>query len=93
MAIEFHYGIKLVKALSNDVRMEMIRILSCGDRCLAELEQLFPGPKETLEQHLEILADVKLVEKRTVNYLTFYAIDPSSKNIIRNLVTNTRCAV
>ncbi len=90
MQIEFQYGIKLVKALSGDTRVSMLRLLSCGERCIDELLQFFPYAKETVESELAVLCEAKLVEKRTVEYMDYYRIEPSSNNIVKNFLINNR---
>lgn len=90
MAMEFHYGIKLLKALSGDTRVSMLRLLACGERCIDELLQFFPHARETVECELAVLCDARLAEKRTVDYMDYYRIDPASANIVRNFLRNNR---
>jgi len=90
MAIEFHYGIKLIKALSGDTRIAMLRLLACGERRIDELLQFFPYARETVEGELAILCGARLVEKRTVDCRDYYRVEPSSANIVKNFLTNNR---
>jgi predicted transcriptional regulator len=88
MLTDCHYGKKLVSALTNETRIEIVRVLSSGQRFVGELEQLFPVCKEVLMQHLEILVGVNLIKVNTVDSFVFYSIHSSSINIVQNFLIN-----
>ena len=88
MLIEFHYGRQFVKALSDDIRVEIIRHLSISEQTMDNLELIFPISKDMILQHLSVLSDVKLIKTRIVQSLVFYYINPELNNLIHSFLIN-----
>jgi ArsR family transcriptional regulator len=55
---------RVMKALANPVRLRIVDELSRGERCICELQPLFPMNKSTLSRHVAELRDVGIVGER-----------------------------
>ncbi|MHB8124925.1 MAG: ArsR/SmtB family transcription factor [Desulfitobacteriaceae bacterium] len=49
------------KALSDETRLKIIDILSCGELCACEIHEAFSISQSTLSYHMKILVDSGLV--------------------------------
>lgn len=88
MLTEFYYGTRLVYALSNEIRIEIVRLVSEREYTFGELEAIFPVCSEILLQHIVILTDAKVLKTAEINSLTYYGIHPSSNSIVNNFLIN-----
>lgn len=61
---EFKARARVMKALSNPVRLRIVDQLSRGERCMCELQPLFRMNKSTLSRHLAALKNVGIVGER-----------------------------
>ena len=75
------------KALSDETRLKIIDMLSCGEMCACNILEEFSISQSTLSYHMKILSDIGLVnarrdgawmkytlnEERTNEVLAFYA--------------------
>ncbi|MFO7534245.1 MAG: metalloregulator ArsR/SmtB family transcription factor [Kiritimatiellia bacterium] len=61
---EFKARAKIMKALSSPVRLKIVDQLSTGERCMCELQPLFPMNKSTLSRHVTELRNVGIVSER-----------------------------
>jgi len=50
-----------LKALANDVRFELLRLLSRGECCVCDLEAALQLPQSKVSYHLAVLRDAGLV--------------------------------
>lgn len=90
MLTDFHFGKILVSALSDETRIEVVRVLSGGQRYASELEQLFPVCTEVLHRHLEILSEARLISMSILDSRVYYGIHSSSINLVQNFLVNKR---
>ncbi len=61
---EFHARARVMKALASPVRLKIVDELSRGERCMCELQPLFPMNKSTLSRHVAALKNVGIVSER-----------------------------
>ncbi len=54
----------VMKALASPVRLKIVDELSRGERCICELQPLFPMNKSTLSRHVAELKNVGIVGER-----------------------------
>ena len=57
---------RVLKALANPDRLEVVNLLSRGDYCLSELQPNFSISKSTLSRHVDALRRVGVVTERRV---------------------------
>ena len=55
---------KVMKALASPIRLMILYELSRGERCICELQPLFPMNKSTLSRHVAELKKVGIVGER-----------------------------
>jgi DNA-binding transcriptional ArsR family regulator len=61
---EFQARARIMKALASPVRLMIVDELSRGERCICELQPLFPMNKSTLSRHVAALKNVGIVSER-----------------------------
>ncbi|ACO48207.1 metalloregulator ArsR/SmtB family transcription factor [Deinococcus deserti] len=63
-----------VKALSHEIRYDLIRHLAQGERCVCDLEELLELPQSKVSYHLGILKDAELVRSEQRGKNTYYTL-------------------
>jgi ArsR family transcriptional regulator len=80
MELDFTKGAAIFKALSDENRIRIIHILSCGERCGCELQQYFDLTQPTLSHHLNLLVSSGLVEARPEGKWVHYRLAKAAFN-------------
>jgi ArsR family transcriptional regulator len=62
-------------ALSDETRLEIVRLLSHGERCVCELQQVLEAAQSRLSFHLKTLKDAGLVSDRRDGRWVYYALN------------------
>jgi len=62
-------------ALSDATRLEIVRLLSHGERCVCELQEALGAAQSRLSFHLKTLKDAGLVSDRREGRWVYYALD------------------
>ncbi len=88
MITDFHYGTKLVAALSDEIRVKTVRILSCGPRSGAILEKELDLSSSELNPHLLILIEAELVVSSGNNDEKIFSLKSGADNLITNFLKN-----
>ncbi|OPZ08259.1 MAG: putative S-adenosylmethionine-dependent methyltransferase [candidate division BRC1 bacterium ADurb.BinA364] len=65
--------VSLFKALSEELRLRILRVLDIAGFSVAELTDIFNAPQSTISRHLARLRDAELVEARRQGALVFYS--------------------
>jgi ArsR family transcriptional regulator len=77
-------------ALSDETRLEILRRLSKGERCVCELTDAMDAAQSRLSFHLKTLRTAGLISGRREGRWMYYSINPevleSSAEFIANLV-------
>jgi len=86
MKFEYDEQIKIFKALSDQNRLEIIKILSCNEKCACEILKNFDITQPTLSHHMKALIDCGLVECTKKGTWNHYNLNSEkSEEIIRFL--------
>jgi ArsR family transcriptional regulator len=84
---------KLFKALSDPSRLEIIDILSCGEKCACDILENFEFTQPTLSHHMKVLMECGLVNARKEGLWSYYSLDNTNKNkmmlSLMTLITDT----
>ena len=72
---EFRARARIMKALSSPVRLMIVDQLSRGERCMCELQPLFPMNKSTLSRHVAALKNVGIVSERREGVRCFLKLE------------------
>jgi len=65
---------RLLKALANDTRLKMLRLLSLKEMCVCELTVALELTQPTASHHLNILQNVGLIRHRKEGKWVFYSL-------------------
>lgn len=74
---------RLLKALTNETRLSILRLLSMREMCVCELTVALDLTQPTASHHLNILQNAGLVNDRKEGKWVFYSID--KREVIENL--------
>jgi ArsR family transcriptional regulator len=76
--------VKILGALSDPVRLELLEFLADGERCVCGILPAFQRSQSTISKHLNILYEAGILERRIDGKRTVYLIkDPQVFEIIR----------
>lgn len=68
--------VKRFKALGDETRLKMIRLLESGERCVCEMIELFDLGQSTASHHLKILKNAGLIRSRREGKFVYYRLLP-----------------
>jgi ArsR family transcriptional regulator len=66
---------RLFHALSDETRLEIVRLLSHGERCVCELQDVLDAAQSRLSFHLKTLKDAGLVIDRREGRWIYYSLN------------------
>src|SRR5438477_8476712 len=66
---------RLFHALSDETRLEIVRLLSHGERCACELQDVLDAAQSRLSFHLKVLKESGLVSDRREGRWIYYALN------------------
>jgi ArsR family transcriptional regulator len=76
--------VKILSALSDPTRLELLEYLSGGERCVCEILPAFQRSRSTISKHLNILYEADILERKVDGKRTVYRIkNPQVFEIIR----------
>lgn len=78
--LDYSSGAKLFKALSDEHRLKIIDLLSCGERCACDLLPHFQFSQPTLSHHMKVLIESGLVVSRKVGVWQHYSLNGQKCN-------------
>ena len=84
---------KILKALSDSNRLEIIDLLSCGEKCACDILESFKFTQPTLSHHMKVLIDCGLVESRKDGTWNLYRLNKTNANrlvlFLLDMITET----
>jgi ArsR family transcriptional regulator len=69
---------RLFHALSDETRLEIVRLLARGERCVCELTEALDAAQSRLSFHLRTLKDAGLVTDRRAGRWVYYTLVPEA---------------
>jgi len=69
---------RLFHALSDETRLEIVRLLSSGERCVCELTGALDAAQSRLSFHLKTLKSAGLVSDRRAGRWVYYSLVPAA---------------
>lgn len=84
---ELNY-IKILKALSTEERLEIFKIIRCGEICACNILSRLKITQPTLSHHMKILSECGLVLIRKDWKWTYYSIN---EEVLENLLSFLSC--
>jgi ArsR family transcriptional regulator len=86
MDIDFSRGAKLCKALSDETRVKIVHILSCGEVCACDIQEYFTLSQPTLSHHLAILTEAGIVSARAEGKWVYYSLTAETPTFLENFI-------
>jgi ArsR family transcriptional regulator len=78
--------VRMLRALSDPTRLEIIEYLSAGERCVCEIIPAFERSQSTISKHLNILYEAGIVDRRIDGKRTLYRIrNPRIFNLLKEV--------
>lgn len=77
-------------ALSDETRLEIVRRLGAGERCVCELTDLTGAAQSRLSFHLKTLKQAGIVTDRRQGRWVYYALDPDVLDAIARFAADAR---
>ena len=76
--------VKILNALSDPTRLELLEYLSDGEHCVCEILPAFQRSQSTISKHLNILHEAGILERKVDGKRTLYSIkDPLVFDLMR----------
>ncbi len=76
--------VKILNALSDPTRLEIIEYLNQGEKCVCEIIPAFQRSQSAISKHMNILYEAGIVDRRIEGKRTIYSIkDPQVFDIIK----------
>lgn len=78
--------IKILGALSDPTRLELLEYLAAGERCVCEIIPAFSRSQSTISKHLNILHETGILDRRINGKRTLYRIkNPRIFNLLKEV--------
>lgn len=77
-------------ALSDETRLEIVRLLSHGERCVCELQAVLDAAQSRLSFHLKALKDAGVVTDRREGRWVYYALNRAVLDEIATLAAGVK---
>lgn len=93
MSLNYEEKAKIFKAMSDPNRLQIIDILSCGERCACDILEYFEFTQPTLSHHMKVLMECGIVDCRKEGQWNYYFLNNPNCNklviFLMNLITDT----
>lgn len=90
---DYEINAKIFKALSDQSRLKILDILSCGEKCACEILEGFNFTQPTLSHHMKVLMECGLIKSRKEGLWSYYCLDNNNTNklilFLMNIFTDT----
>src|SRR5436309_14574397 len=83
-------AVRWFHALSDETRLEIVRLLSHGERCVCELRNVLDAAQSRLSFHLKTLKDAGLVSDRREGRWIYYALNRDAREEIAALASDVK---
>jgi len=78
--------VKILSALSDPVRLELLEYLADGERCVCQILPAFERSQSTISKHLNILYEAGILDRRIDGKRTLYCIkNPKIFDLIKDV--------
>src|SRR2546421_4749623 len=83
-------AVQLFHALSDETRLEIVRLLSHGERCVCELQNVLDAAQSRLSFHLKTLKDAGVVSDRRDGRWVYYALNHDALDEIAQFASGVK---
>lgn len=82
----------ICKALSDPNRLQIVQLLTYGERCACEILEHFKITQPTLSHHMRVLGDCGLLKNRKEGTKVFYALNCEVLTAFRDFIADLNCS-
>lgn len=82
----------ICKALSDANRLQIVQMLSDGEKCGCKLLEKFAISQPTLSHHMRVLCECGLVESRKEGKWSYYSLNCKTLNAFKNFIGELFCS-
>jgi ArsR family transcriptional regulator len=75
---------RLLRALAEPIRLQVVRALQNGERCVCELTSDLDLAQSKLSFHLRVLREAGLIRARQEGRWIYYSLEPSALLLLRD---------
>lgn len=94
METKYDMNSKVFKALSDSNRLQIVDMLSSGEKCACEILECFNFTQPTLSHHMKVLIDCGLVGVRKEGTWSYYSLNSTNANrlvlFLMEIIINTQ---
>lgn len=83
--------VSIFKALGDSTRLEIVRMLTDGERCACKILERFEITQPTLSHHMKILSECGLVKVRKEGKWSYYSLCCEVWKEFRRFVSEIEC--
>lgn len=81
----------ICKALGDSNRLQIVKMLSSGEKCGCKLLEKFEITQPTLSHHMKILCECGLVRTRREGKWSHYSLDRDIMNAFKQFIEGLSC--
>ena len=81
----------ICKAIGDLNRLQIVQLLTHGERCACEILEKFSISQPTLSHHMKILCDIQLVQVRKEGKWCHYSLNCARLTEYRNYISQLTC--
>lgn len=82
----------ICKALGDSNRLQIVEMLSEGEKCACKLLEKFEITQPTLSHHMKILCDCGLVEARKEGKWSHYSLNEETLKLFKQFIGGLSCS-
>lgn len=83
---------RICKALGEENRLGIVRMLTGGEKCACKLLEMFAITQSTLSHHMKVLCDCDLVLVRREGKWCYYSLNCKTLTAFRAFIGTVSCA-
>ena len=81
----------ICRALSDSNRLQIVQMLSDGEKCACKLLERFEITQPTLSHHMKILCECGLINVRKEGKWSHYSLNCETLNAFKHFIGNLSC--
>lgn len=81
----------ICRALSDTNRLQIVQLLTYGEKCTCELLEHFSITQPTLTHHMRVLSECGLLRSRREGKWTYYSLDCDTLRAFREFIAGIEC--
>ena len=86
MSYDYAEYVPVIKALSDETRLKIVDLLSCGEMCACKILEQFSITQPTLSYHMKILTECGIVDGRREGAWMHYSLNIERKEELLNFL-------